>query len=472
MRGKVVAGVLIPALVLGGAGAYVVADALDVVPGWITAAPVPQAPAPFLTAEAVESSPAPASAVSLVTADAPVPSAAEVQSLAEQVRADDRTGSSTNVSVVDALTGDVYADVSAADVQVPASTTKLLTAVGAVADLGPDAVMHTDLVWEPFSSTLTLVGRGDMLLAAGAGHHGAGEDANGWAGIGDLVDLALAHPEFEPGGPVTLRVDDSLFEGPAINPDWPQYALDMGYVAPATGLAVNIARKTDEQYAQRYKDPSLAAGEVLAQALQDAGVAIDGDVERTTEPLDGIEVARVDSAPLSEVVHLLLRDSDNTIAEIVGRVHALETGRATTPAGAAAATVAGLASIGAPVDGLVLRDGAGFSEDNRIAPAHLTGAIVAALAAEPTADLLDWLPLGGLEGTVATRYEDTDAAGAVRAKTGSLTGVTALAGTVQTAEGRLLAFAVLADGMPYGQDRPRAAMDELVLALARCGCEG
>jgi len=471
VRVKIMAGVLVPALVLGGAGAYLVADANDLVPGWITNQPVPVAPAPFLTAAAVAPSPAPASAVTAVSTDAPAPSAAVVQAAAEQVRADDRTGTSTNVSVVDALTGEVYADVSAADTQVPASTTKLLTAVGAIANLGPDYRLVTRLVWEPDSGILTLVAGGDMMLAEGAGHQGSGADANGWAGIGDLVDAAMAHPDFSLGGDVTVVVDDSAFEADAVNPEWPQYALDLGYIAPASGLAVNIARMTDENYAQRYPDPSVAAGDVLVAALRDAGVSVSGDASRASGPGNGIEIAAVESAPLSEVAFLLLRDSDNTIAEIVSLVNALETGRATTPAGAAAATRAGLESIGAPVAGLELYDGAGFSTRNRIAPVHLSGAIVAALQADATADLLDWLPLAGLEGTVATRYEDTDAAGAVRAKTGSLTGVTALAGTVQTADGRLLAFAILADGMPYGQTAPRAAFDALIQTLAGCGCE-
>ena len=471
MRGKVLAGVLVPAIVVAGAGAYAFADAQDVVPGWITAEPVPVAPAPFLTAQPVAPSPAPASAVSPVTADAPAPSAAQVQALAEAVREDDRTGDSTNVSVVDALTGEVYADLSAADTQVPASTTKLLTVVGAVAELGPDYRMRTSLVWEQDRGVLTLVAGGDMLLAADAGHGGAGPDANGWAGLGDLVDEALAHEDFQPASPVSVEVDDLAFEGPAVSPDWPQYALDLGYVAPASGLAVNIARMTDEHYAQRFTDPSIAAGNALARLLGERGIEVEGAAERAASAASGVAVATVQGAPLSEVSALLLRDSDNTIAEIVGRVHALETERPTTPSGAAAATVAGLRSLDVPVEGLELHDGAGFSERNRIAPSHLTGAIVAALQADATAELLDWLPVAGLEGTVASRYAGTDVAGAARAKTGSLTGVTALAGTVQTADGRLLAFAVLADGMAYGQDRPRAAIDALLQRLAECGCE-
>ncbi|GMA35182.1 hypothetical protein GCM10025876_13860 [Demequina litorisediminis] len=80
--------------------------------------------------------------------------------------------------------------------------------------------------------------------------------------------------------------------------------------------------------------------------------------------------------------------------------------------------------------------------------------------------------MGALEGTVDERYIDTAAAGQMRAKTGSLTGVSSLAGTVQTADGRLLAFATMADGMEYNPVGPRQAFDEMVVALAECGCEG
>ncbi len=472
MRRKVLAGFVLPALVVGGVGAYAVADAYDVVPGFITMEPDRIAAAPLLTYGNVSAAPAPASAVSFLSADAPVPSASVVQSLAEAVRADDRTGRSTNVSVIDVETGDVLADLDASDTQVPASSTKLLTTVSAIADLGPDYRMTTSVTWEPSERVLTLVAGGDMMLAAEEGHGGDGRDANGYAGLTDLAEaVVVAAPRVLEGGPVTIAVDDSAFEGPAVNPDWPRYAFDQGYVAAASGIAVNAGRTGDEGYSARHSDPSVAAGEDFAIAMTSVGAITTGEVTRATSPADASTIASVESAPLSEVAHVVLRDSDNTIAEIVARVHALETGRPTTPAGAADATIAGLTGLGVSVEGLVLYDGAGFSERNRISPAHLTETITAALATERTRDILDWLPVGGLEGTVATRYADTPAAGTVRAKTGSLTGVTALAGTVQTADGRLLAFAILADGMPYGPNAPRDAFDEMITALAECGCE-
>jgi len=77
------------------------------------------------------------------------------------------------------------------------------------------------------------------------------------------------------------------------------------------------------------------------------------------------------------------------------------------------------------------------------------------------------LPISGWQGTLFERFLDSPARGLVRAKTGSLPNVTALAGTLLTADGRLLAFAVLADATPGGgQEQPRAAIDAFVGQLA------
>lgn len=464
MRGRgwvtLATGVAVAALV----GAYAWADATDRVPGVLTDQPVAISPAPFLSAAPVS----PASALEGVwwSHEAPMPSASEIQAIAEAVRDDARTGSSTNVAVVDLVTGEVLADLDGADTQVPASTTKLLTAVAALAALGPDFATETTATWS--DGQLTLVAGGDMMLAAGPGHGGDRAEANGWAGLADLA--AQVVESVESGAAVEVVVDDSDFPGPAVNPEWPDYAPRLGYAAGVSGLAVNIAKVEDELYAQRHPDPSLAAGDDFARALTDAGLEVT-DVRRGDSPDDAVQVAAVESAPLALVVEHFMHVSDNTIAENVGRVLARETGRPATPTGAAEATVAALEDLGVDVADLRLYDSAGFSVRNRIAPFHLTGALRAALDDPGARDVLNYLPVAGIEGTVAERYGQSNAAGVMRAKTGSLTGVTSLAGIVSTADGRVLAFAILADGMPYGQDRPRAAFDEFLQALTECGCD-
>lgn len=465
MRRKAGIAIVTVTAVLAMVSGYAWADAHGHVPGVLTTEPAELPPAPFLAHAPVNA------AVSTdqfwpVGVDAPLPAASAVQELAQELRADPRTGSSTNVAVVDVLTGDVLADVDGGATQVPASTTKTLTAVAALAALGPDFTTRTTVTHA--DGRLTLIAGGDMMLAAGMGHGGERDEANGWAGMGDLAAQVVQALGAETD--VEVVVDDAEFPGPLINAEWPSYAVRRGYVAGVSGLAVDIARVEDELYAQRHRDPSLSAGDDFARALTKAGLDVT-DVRRGTNPGSATEVATVESAPLSLVVEHLIHQSDNTIAENLGRVLARETDRPATPTGAAEATIATLDELGVDTEGLLLYDSAGFSIRNRISPFHLTQTMRAALADPGARGLLDYLPVAGAEGTVEERFEGTDVAGVMRAKTGSLTGVTSLAGIISTAEGRLLTFAILADGMPYGQDRPRDAFDDFLLALTQCGCD-
>jgi len=478
VRKRVWAAVLVPTMLVGGTAAYAWADAADLVPGFITSAPLPSPQPAFITASPVAAASPTPGPVGPVDFAAPVPDAATVQALAVALRADLRTGASTNVVVLDYLTGDVLADLSASDTQVPASTTKLLTAVAALDLFGPDHTVQTTVTWTEAAARLTLVAGGDLMLASGAGHHGAKLDAegrpvaNGWAGLGDLADqVAKAVPT---GAAVTLAVDNSVFPGPAWPTEWPAYAQRLGYAATVSGIAVNVGKADhlgDEDYGPRDDDTAIRAQDDLAANLTALGYRVT-TVGHALSSAGAETIATVDSAPLSAVVTHFLEYSDNSVAEETARLMGRETGRRALPAGGAAATIERLAGLGVPVAGMELHDGAGFSDRNRISPMQLARTLVAARNAPNTRNLLEYLPLGGLEGTVATRYAGTPVAGFIYAKTGSLTGVTALTGVVTTADGRMLAFATLLDGMAHGQSKPQAATDEFVTALADCGCGG
>jgi D-alanyl-D-alanine carboxypeptidase/D-alanyl-D-alanine-endopeptidase (penicillin-binding protein 4) len=133
-----------------------------------------------------------------------------------------------------------------------------------------------------------------------------------------------------------------------------------------------------------------------------------------------------------------------------------------------------LGRLGIPVSGLV--DGSGLSRRDRIAPAVLAAVLRATVSTSQPAlhGLIPGLPVSGYDGTLGDRYREgppTAAAGVVRAKTGSLTHVTSLAGMVTDTDGRLLVFAFLADRVPAGGIRSaEAALDVATTALGRCGC--
>lgn len=129
-----------------------------------------------------------------------------------------------------------------------------------------------------------------------------------------------------------------------------------------------------------------------------------------------------------------------------------------------------LNKLGLPVAGVSFKDGSGLNRDDKLTADLLTSLL--AKAADPAhpqlRPALTGLPVAGFTGTLSTRYTD-GAAGIVRAKTGTLTGVNALAGTVVDQDGHLLAFAFLATNTP-NKEAAQSALDRTATALAACGC--
>jgi D-alanyl-D-alanine carboxypeptidase/D-alanyl-D-alanine-endopeptidase (penicillin-binding protein 4) len=154
---------------------------------------------------------------------------------------------------------------------------------------------------------------------------------------------------------------------------------------------------------------------------------------------------------------------------------AIAEGQPASFVGAAAATRTVLARLGLPA-GDQLLDGSGLSAQDRVTPALLAALLrTAAGPARPQLHaLVPGLPVSGYLGTLDDRYRTGPAAlaaGQVRAKTGTLDGVSSLAGLVRGRDGRLLAFAVVADRVPVGGTLPaEAALDDVAAALAGCGC--
>ena len=120
---------------------------------------------------------------------------------------------------------------------------------------------------------------------------------------------------------------------------------------------------------------------------------------------------------------------------------------------------------------LSLYDASGLSPADKVQPGALSRLLAAAAQDPRFGPLLSGLPISGFDGTLAKRYRTSTAAGEVRAKTGTLSGVSALAGLVRTHDGAVLAFAFTANGIPVsGTLRAQAALDRLATALADCGC--
>ncbi|MGW3724480.1 D-alanyl-D-alanine carboxypeptidase/D-alanyl-D-alanine endopeptidase [Streptomyces sp. NPDC000851] len=372
---------------------------------------------------------------------------------------DPALGARRAAAVVDVTTGKHLYGTGTHDALTPASTTKIATAVVALSALGPDHRLTTRTVYEPDTEELILVGGGDPTLTARKG-------SRGLADLRTLARKTAAALKQRDVRQVTLSYDTTLYAGPERHPIGVNDNL-----APVTALMADEARTDGSTSgpAPRVTDPAAEATRTFAGFLRDHGIRTTSPgPSKATDRADAL--ATVSSPPLSALVERMLTNSDNDIAEALARHTAVATGERADFAGAGRAMQTQLRKLGLPLKGAVLRDGSGLNRDNRLTVDLITALLLKAAdparpALRPT---LTGLPVAGFTGTLSDRYGD-GAAGIVRAKTGTLTGVNALAGTVVNQDGRLLAFAFLATGTT-DPTAAQTALDRAATALAACGC--
>ena len=460
---KVQTAALTAASLLVFSGYYSLGDALDLLPGPVTVAYADVAPQPFPTPAGPS---AKTTAPSGLDQGVPKPSRAALSGYVQAVASDAAlTGGSVTASVIDVATGEELLDQSATTGVTPASTNKVLTAWAALSSMGPGHTLQTKAVLD--GQTVTLVGGGDVLLADDAGDPTA---TAGHAGLGDLARATAEQLKARGTTSVSLRLDDTLFTGAQWNDGWE--AGNEQYVAKVQPIMVDVSATQNQGYPA---DPAMEAAQAFARHLSEAGITVDGDASRAAAPGGAKELASVSSAPLSDILALSLKTSDNTMTEVEGRLVALQAKETADFAGASKAVAAQLRKDGFDTSGLTLLDSSGLAKGNKV-PAKLLAQILAKSAGDDGGSagrtLVADLPVGALDGTLGNRLHDTAAAGTVRAKTGSLEQTSSLAGVVTTADGRLLAFAILANGFPAnGGSAAGAAIDNhFVAPLASCGC--
>lgn len=453
---------------------YGTADAADAVPGPLTLRPLPAPAAPFpRIAPPPDTSPA----AVLAAPDTGAPSPADVAArLGPVIASSGLPGLS--VSVADAATGRELFALDADTPRTPASTVKLLTAAAALDTLGAEHRFTTRVVAGGDPDQIVLVGGGDVLLgtiptAAGDPAQAAAADtrADGRASLADLAASTAAALARDGRHEVRVGVDDTLFTGPASHPGWGAGDVAGGYVAPIAALAVHAGRTAWPEDRPRSTDPALTAGQDFARLLADHGIQVQGDVTRAAAPRGAALLGQVESAPLAEVIRTMLLTSDNVVADALGRSVALSQELPATFERSTAAVVDRVARLGVDTRGLTLADPSGLAAGTAVTARQLTGLLHAATDGRHPglAPLVGTLPVAGVSGTLADRYRSGPAAagaGLVRAKTGTLTGVMSLAGTVVDAGGHQLLFAVIANGVPAPEAlEARAAGDRITAAL-------
>jgi serine-type D-Ala-D-Ala carboxypeptidase/endopeptidase (penicillin-binding protein 4) len=176
------------------------------------------------------------------------------------------------------------------------------------------------------------------------------------------------------------------------------------------------------------------------------------------------------SPEISKILDYMILWSENNLADRLARLSARAAGNSFNDKGVTQLFEALLVEYGIDPSKLVAKDASGLSKENRVT-ASMLGQLLYQLRKDPKYGLLyDSLPVGGVSGTLRSRFLTTapSAVGLVRAKTGTLNGTVTLAGYVESTD-REYVFVTLADDISRGSAasaKARAAIDRLLGRIA------
>jgi D-alanyl-D-alanine carboxypeptidase/D-alanyl-D-alanine-endopeptidase (penicillin-binding protein 4) len=326
----------------------------------------------------------------------------------------------------------------------PASLEKLYTTSTALLRFGPDAALTTTVAGEGDLDPAG-VWRGNLFL------RGGGDPSL------DRTAIARLAGELEAAGisrvAGSIVGDEGLFDALRGSYDTGfAYDSDIGGVLSA--LSVSGGWSKDGS-------PAKEAARRLAAALRADGVLVDGPSDAGPTPADAREVASLPSPPIGDLIRLTNVPSNNFFAEtLVKDLGARYGGAGTTTAGTAVVR-AQMAAFGIHPR---IVDGSGLSRANRTTPRQVVRLIERMHGQEVAATFEASLPVAGRTGTISRRMRGTAAQDRCHAKTGTLIGVSSLAGYCDAAGGHVIAFAFLMKGTSIA--RAHTVQDRMTASIA------
>lgn len=346
-----------------------------------------------------------------------------------------------------------------------ASVAKLFTAAAVVEHFALDARLTTSVVAlnQPsadgaLTGEVWLVGGGDPLLATQAYAESFSRQPQLWTSFEALADSVVAAGVTSISG--RLLADETRFPVARRVDTWPDRYDSQALVGRLSALTVNDGRETFSSHVRLAPEPALWAATVLRDLLVVRGIDVDVAIAQGTAPPTATEIARVHSPTIEDMVSQMLRESDNNTAEMLLReLGRAERGAATTPAGidVVSSVVASLTSGTPPT----IADGSGLDPTNTATCAQLVE-LLESIGSHSV--IAGGLPIAAETGTLAHRFASSEASGKLRAKTGLLAGVNALAGFIDTDNGTIT-FAQLLNGVQTDDRSGFEAQEHLVESL-------
>lgn len=236
-------------------------------------------------------------------------------------------------------------------------------------------------------------------------------------------------------------------------------------------LPVDVTSKDNLPTGVTVEDPSRYTAQAFAQDLIKAGIRLRYPEVKDGPPLPALAtlVAEHKSPPLSEMLRLLNKPSDNLMAEcLLKTVGAEKTGQGTAGLSGSGARITRtfLQSIGLSLGELQQADGSGLSRLNYVSPRNLVR-LLAYMHTRPDFPVYyGSLPIAGVDGTLRRRMKNTPAQGNCHAKTGSLSHVSACSGYVTTKDGEMLVFSLMMNHQLAPGSAATGAQDKIVALLA------
>jgi D-alanyl-D-alanine carboxypeptidase/D-alanyl-D-alanine-endopeptidase (penicillin-binding protein 4) len=252
-------------------------------------------------------------------------------------------------------------------------------------------------------------------------------------------------------------------------------SLSVGHgVGPSGRETVEVSGKVRagddaDLFPRSVRDAALYAGSVLKMQLEANGISVAGRVRRASGPLPAHELLRFEGRPLSEIVRLFMKYSNNSIGEsLIKSIGARTTGEAGGWQSGLAAAKHRLEALGLSDPALVMADGSGLSPLNRITPRLLVDSLRRARETFGFGpELMASLPIAARDGTLEKRTRA--AKDRVRGKTGLLSDqrATALSGFAERPGGDLVVYSIIVNGYTAGSRGAMDGIDRWVAELVR-----
>ena len=364
-----------------------------------------------------------------------------------------KAGAYSGAHVVDLVTGRAIYSEDASVPRVPASVEKLYTTAAALEHFRPQGTIPTDVLGAATVDPATGVLTGNLYL------RGNGDPSFDAKAAGLLADILIERTGITE---VEGRVigDETLWDGLRGPPS--EGFRTSSYVGPLSALTFNRGF-TGKRRPLFQASPPLYAAKAFTAALRRRGVAVRRSARAGATPAAAVALAGLNSPAVQNLVASMNVPSDNFIAETLLKALGARFGSGGTTSAGAAVVRANAARLGIRT---TVVDGSGLSRSNRTAPKAVTALLTAMDESPELAEPFELsLPVAGRTGTLHDRLRGSAARDVCRAKTGTLSNMSALAGYCETPRGGKIAFAFLMNYVsPW---TARRIQDRMTDALAR-----